>query len=173
MEWFALGLIVQEHFKGFCSLTSPMQWWLIGLSKSRPTIMIEPDSFYAWLHNPLWKSDLLLGVTGAGSLAALLSAILSFCLSVTLSVCPALCISSFLSDWRFDILLTFWKTFVLITKLKSLSFILPACTLSCCLTSSTPSMSCTHTSKIIPHEYQLPNHKVLRSYHHAHCLLLN
>ena len=47
--------------------------------------------------------------------------LLSFCLSVTLSVCLALCISSCLSDWRFDILLTFWKTFVLISKLKSLS----------------------------------------------------
>ena len=48
-------------------------------------------------------------------------------LSLCHSVCPALCISSFLSDWRFDILLTFWKTFVLITKLKSLSVFLSVC----------------------------------------------
>ena len=66
---------------------------------------------------------LFLGRTRAGSLAALLSAILSYCLSV----CPALCISSCRSAWRFDILLTLWKTSVLITKLKSRSVFLSVC----------------------------------------------
>ena len=64
--------------------------------------------------------------TRAGSLAALL-----FCHTVILSlchsVCLAHCISSCLSDWRFDILLTFWTTFVLITKLKSGSVCLSVC----------------------------------------------
>ena len=52
--------------------------------------------------------------TRSGSLAALL-----FRHTVCHSVClPGLCLFSCLSDWLFDILLTFWTTFILITMLK-------------------------------------------------------
>ena len=51
-------------------------------------------------------------------------AILPYCHSACepqWSVCLVHCISSCLSLWLFDILLTFWTNFVLITKLKNLS----------------------------------------------------